>query len=184
MVSTMVASKSIVILFLCCAARAISADFCSDEKGIENFNLTAFQGVWYFAYKYGTRISVSFGDACMRSDHTMTKTGFQVLLEYYDSKKKRHSFVADVPRMKEGGSYFEVNSEEQNMHMYTVLLETDYDNYLTEYFCLRGQMAEGYIRTRSRNPSPEILNKAKKAAKQRVPEVEPFVDLGCSNTDI
>ncbi|VEN39380.1 unnamed protein product [Callosobruchus maculatus] len=96
-------------------------------------------GVWYFAYKYGTRISVSFGDACVKSDHTKTKNGFEVFLEYYDSKKKKQSFVADVPLMKEGGSYFEVNSKEQNMHMYTVLLETDYENYLTEFFCLRGQ---------------------------------------------
>nr|CAI5840323.1 unnamed protein product [Callosobruchus analis] len=133
----MAAWKSIVLVIICCcAAQVVSADFCSGEKGIENFNLTAFQGVWYFSYKYGSRIPVWFGNAYM--------------------------------------------------HVYTVPLETDYENYLTEFFCVRGQMAEGYIRTRSKNPSPEILKKAKEAAKQRVHEVqiEPWIDLGCSNTDL
>nr|CAH7766746.1 unnamed protein product [Callosobruchus chinensis] len=175
-------AKSILIL-LCCAAITVSADFCSEQKGIENFNLKKFEGVWYFAYKYGTRVSVAFGDGCMKSDHNATQNGFQAILDFYD-QGKREKFVADVPLKKKGGSYFQVTPTGLDVQMYSVLLDTDYKNYLVEFYCLYGQMAEGYIRTRSKNPSPEVIKKAQEIAKQRIPKAEPFVDLDCPHSDI
>ncbi|VEN48016.1 unnamed protein product [Callosobruchus maculatus] len=130
-------AKSILIL-LCCAACTVYADFCSEEKGIENFSRKKFGGVWYFAYTYGTRISIAFGDGCMKSDHNVTEYGFDAVLDYYD-QNKREKFVAAVPLKKEGGSYFQVTPKGQNVQLYSVLLETDYKNYLTEYFCLYGE---------------------------------------------
>nr|CAH7766747.1 unnamed protein product [Callosobruchus chinensis] len=130
-------AKSILIL-LCCAAITVSADFCSEQKGIENFNLKKFEGVWYFAYKYGTRVSVAFGDGCMKSDHNATQNGFQAILDFYD-QGKREKFVADVPLKKKGGSYFQVTPTGLDVQMYSVLLDTDYKNYLVEFYCLYGQ---------------------------------------------
>ncbi|CAH1980176.1 unnamed protein product [Acanthoscelides obtectus] len=173
--------KSIAVLssVLC----LVLADFCKEEKGIESFDPEKFKGVWYFSYRYGIKTPVSFANSCMKSDLNVTENGFEAKLEFYNNGKRK-SFVVDVPLKKEGGSYFQITPKGANVQVYAVLLDTDYENYVTEYFCMFGKMAEGFIRTRSKNPSPEIIEKAKEVAKQRVPDVNTFVDLNCATSDI
>ncbi|VEN43465.1 unnamed protein product [Callosobruchus maculatus] len=166
----------IAFLFLVVIASALSQ--CLEPAGVKNFDRAKFSGSWRNHVVVGTSLVTDVIPPCVAFSFTGS-TKYDVLLSYV--RDGQVGTLSSVEVSSTGGSF--IVSDDSGRLAKIVVLDTDYVNYASLYFCAVSNSSRSTVEvfTRSRVRDDHLIEKKLAEAQKIVPITSPRADVDQRN---